>query len=58
MSAATGSRPQTGVAVARLIRWLEAGTAPLELFAPDERTTIRPGLRASRAVLPCRLDHF
>lgn len=35
MSAAAGTPPETNVAVANLIRWLETGTAPQSLFAPD-----------------------
>lgn len=32
---ATGTRPQIAAALANLIRWLETGTAPAELFAPN-----------------------
>lgn len=35
VSATTASRPDTSVAVAKLIRFLETGTAPDGLFAPD-----------------------
>ena len=35
MSAAAQTRPETSVAVANLIRYLETGSAPDGLFAPD-----------------------
>lgn len=35
MNAGVGTRPQTSLAVTNLIRWLETGTAPPELFAAD-----------------------
>lgn len=35
MSARTATGPETSVAVARLVRFLETGTAPAGLFAPN-----------------------